>query len=68
MIDKTKNRHLRGIIIRGTEDLAIPRDKLHKLAKLLNENGINCEFFEYPGLGHWYPPDLVDLISSFNLF
>ncbi|MHA2237606.1 MAG: alpha/beta hydrolase [Candidatus Hodarchaeales archaeon] len=66
-IDDSKNRKLRGMIIRGTEDLAIPRDRLHDLTKMLNDNGIPCKFLEIPDLGHWYPPDLVDLITSANL-
>jgi predicted esterase len=65
LIDKAKNRNLHGMIIRGTEDLAIPREKLHDLAKMLNDGGIHCQFFEYPGLGHWYPPDMVDMVTSF---
>lgn len=66
LIDESKNQELRGMIIRGTEDLAIPRDKLRDLAKMLNDNEIPCKFLEYPDLGHWYPPDLVDLVTSFN--
>ena len=68
LIDESKNHELRGMIIRGTEDLAIPRDKLHDLVKMLNNNGIPCKFLEYPGLGHWYPPDLVDMVTSSNWF
>jgi predicted esterase len=66
LIDESKNRELCGMIIRGTEDLAIPRDKLHDLTKMLNDNGIPCKFLEIPDLGHWYPPDLVDLVMSHN--
>jgi dipeptidyl aminopeptidase/acylaminoacyl peptidase len=65
LIDKAKNRNLHGMIIRGTEDLAIPREKLHDLVKMLNDGGIHCQFFEYPELGHWYPPDMVDMVTSF---
>ncbi|MHA2245013.1 MAG: alpha/beta hydrolase [Candidatus Hodarchaeales archaeon] len=68
LIDESKNLKLRGMIIRGTEDLAISRDKIHDLVKLLNDTGIPCEFLEYPGLGHWYPPDLIDIVSSFIWF
>jgi predicted esterase len=63
LINESTNPELSGVIIRGTEDLAIPRDKLLNLTKILNDSGIPCEFHEYPGLGHWYPPDLVDLIT-----
>ncbi|MHA2365373.1 MAG: alpha/beta hydrolase [Candidatus Hodarchaeales archaeon] len=64
LIDESKNPELRGMIIRGTEDLAIPRDKLHDLVKMLNNNGIPCKFLEYPGLGHWYPPDMVNIVTA----
>jgi predicted esterase len=66
LIEEAKDRELRGIIIRGEEDLTIPRDGLVNLVKLLNEGGIPCEFIEYPGLGHWYPPDIVDIVTSFH--
>ena len=65
LIDKANNRDLRGMIIRGTEDLAIPREKVQDLVKTLNDGGIYCKFLEYPGLGHWYPPDMADIVTSF---
>ncbi|MHA2139016.1 MAG: alpha/beta hydrolase [Candidatus Hodarchaeales archaeon] len=65
LIDDMKNNELRGMIIRGTEDLTIPRDKLKDLVVMLNNGGVSCEFIEYPNLGHWYPPDLVDIATSF---
>ncbi len=68
LIDKNKPHNIRGIIIRGTEDLVIPRDRLRSLSILLNEHKIPCEFLEYPKLGHWYPPDLINLVSSYNMF
>ena len=65
MIDKNKNPELKGMIIRGTEDLAIPRDTIQDLVNILNDNGIYCEFLEYPKLGHWYPEDMVKITTSF---
>lgn len=65
LIDEAKGRGLRGIITLGEEDRAIPRESLQKLVKMLNDGGIPCEFIEYPGLGHWYPPDFADLMASF---
>lgn len=65
LIDNANNRDLRGMIIRGTEDLAIPREKVQDFVKTLIEGGINCQFLEYPGLGHWYPTDMVDIVTSF---
>ncbi len=65
LIDETRNHELRGMIIRGTKDLAIPRDKLKDFVEMLNKGGISCEFIEYPGLGHWYPPDMGDIVTSF---
>lgn len=65
IIDRSANEKLSGVIIRGTEDLAIPRDKLYDLQNMLNDSGIICKFIEYPGLGHWYPNDLVELIIPF---
>ncbi|MFW9906647.1 MAG: alpha/beta hydrolase, partial [Candidatus Thorarchaeota archaeon] len=65
MIDKTRNCNLRGMIILGTEDKAVPRDKIRILVQMLNDGGISCEFLEYPGLDHWYPPNMVDIFTTF---
>ncbi len=65
LINDASNQELQGLIIRGTEDLAIPREKIHDLVKMLNNGGIPCQFLEVPGLGHWYPPDMADIVTSF---
>jgi len=65
LIEETKNLELNGMVIRGTEDLSIPRDKLKDLVKMLNNGGISCEFIEVPNLGHWYPLDMAKYVTSF---
>lgn len=65
VIDDAKNKDLQGIIIRGKEDQAIPRKYNQTLAKMLNASGISCKFIEYPKLGHWYPPNFVNILAKF---
>ncbi|MHA1167974.1 MAG: hypothetical protein ACTSRU_09145 [Candidatus Hodarchaeales archaeon] len=35
------------------------------LVKMLNERNIPYTYNEYPGLGHYYPSDFANQISSF---
>jgi len=65
LIQSTKKRNLRGMIILGEEDQAVPHESIKKLVKMLNDGGIPCQFIEYPNLGHWYPPDFADILTSF---
>ena len=65
LIETTENRELRGMIILGMEDEAVPHESIQKLVKMLNEGGISCKFIEYPGLGHWYPPDFANILNAF---
>ena len=65
LIDKNRNYDLSGMIVLGTEDKAVPRDKIKDLIKRMNSNNISCEFVEYPDLDHWYPPDIVNITISF---
>jgi pimeloyl-ACP methyl ester carboxylesterase len=65
LIEDSKNRDLRGMIILGTEDKAVPHESIHRLAEMLNDGDIPCQFIEYPGLGHWYPQDFPDILTSF---
>ncbi len=65
IIDNAKNSDLRGIIIRGEEDRGVPREGIQKLTAMINDGGIPCKFIEYPELGHWYPPDFVEVVTSF---
>ncbi len=65
LIEEAKNRDLRGMIILGEEDEAVPRESIQKLVKMLNDGGIPCQFIDYPGLGHWYPPDFTDILTNF---
>lgn len=65
LIDDARHSDLCGIIIRGKEDQAIPRKYNQTLANMLNDGGIPCQFIEYPQLGHWYPPNLADIIVDF---
>ncbi|MHA2297254.1 MAG: alpha/beta hydrolase [Candidatus Hodarchaeales archaeon] len=65
LIEDAKNRDLRGMIIMGEEDTVISREDVQKLAKMLNDGEIPCRFIKYPGLGHWYPPDFADYLTSF---
>jgi predicted esterase len=65
LIENAKNRDLSGMIILGEEDMAVPHESIQKLVKMLNDGGIPCQFIEYPSLGHWYPPDFVDILISF---
>ncbi len=65
LINDAKNRNLRGIIILGEEDTAVPREDIKKLAMMLNDGNIPCEFIEYPDLDHWYPPNFAEIVTSF---
>ncbi|MFX0184449.1 MAG: alpha/beta hydrolase [Candidatus Hodarchaeota archaeon] len=65
LIEDTKNRDLSGVIILGEEDKAVPHESIQKLSKMLNNGGVPCRFIKYPGLGHWYPPDFADILTSF---
>ncbi|MFW9991370.1 MAG: hypothetical protein ACFFD4_04860 [Candidatus Odinarchaeota archaeon] len=66
LIDQAKNRDLQGIIIRGGKDTAIPRENIQQLVEMLNDGGISCIFREYPEIGHWYPSDFMDVVTSFT--
>ena len=65
LIKSTKKRNLRGTIILGEEDEAVPHESIKNLVKMLNDGGIPCQFIEYPHLGHWYPPDFAEILTSF---
>jgi predicted esterase len=65
LIDNPRHNEIRGIIIRGKEDQAIPRKYTQTLTNMLNNSGIPCKFLEYPQLGHWYPPNFADIIADF---
>ncbi|MFX1286035.1 MAG: hypothetical protein ACFFB5_20495 [Promethearchaeota archaeon] len=65
LIEGKKNQGLRGMIILGEEDKAVPHENIKKLVKMLNDGGIPCQFIKYPSLGHWYPPDFADILISF---
>jgi len=65
LIEETKNRDLRGMIILGEEDKAVPHKSIQQVVNMLNSGGISCQFIKYPGLGHWYPPDFGDILISF---
>ena len=65
IIDESRNHELRGLIIRGTEDLAIPRENLTDFVQMLNEGGIPCQLLEPSGLGQWYPMDMGNIVTSF---
>jgi predicted esterase len=53
LIDDARHNDIRGIIIHGKEDQAIPRKYIQTLTNMLNNGGIPCKFLEYPKLGHW---------------
>ncbi|MFX1516932.1 MAG: alpha/beta hydrolase [Promethearchaeota archaeon] len=65
LIKSRKKRDLRGMIILGEKDEAVPHENIKKLVKMLNDGNIPCQFIEYPNLGHWYPPDFADILTSF---
>ena len=65
LIDDSANRNVKGMIILGEEDKAIPHKSIERVVDMLNNGGISCEYIKYPGLGHWYPPDFNDILSSF---
>ncbi|MFX0149605.1 MAG: alpha/beta hydrolase [Candidatus Hodarchaeota archaeon] len=65
LIEQTKNQDLQGLIILGEEDKAVPHDSIQQLVNMLNDGGIHCRLLKYPGLGHWYPPDFADILTSF---
>jgi predicted esterase len=64
LIEKA-DKNIEGIIVHGKEDRVIPREKIVELLDVLNTSGISCKMIEYDDLGHWYPPDFSELISSF---
>ncbi|MFX1576478.1 MAG: hypothetical protein ACFFCF_04850 [Promethearchaeota archaeon] len=65
LIDDTRCHDIKGIIIRGKEDQAIPRKYTQTLTNMFNNSGIPCQFLEYPKLGHWYPNNFADTIMDF---
>lgn len=65
LIEDAKDRDLRGMIILGEDDKAVPHENIQRLAKMLNDGGVPCRFIKYPDLGHWYPPDFADILTSF---
>jgi predicted esterase len=70
-IEKSKDKGLRGVILMGLADEAIPQDNIRALVETLNEGGVACELKTYPGLEHEYPPDfeaaLQDAIKYIGL-
>jgi pimeloyl-ACP methyl ester carboxylesterase len=65
VIDNSKNRDVKGMIILGEKDKAIPHKSIEQVVDMLNNGGISCKFIKYPGLGHWYPTDFREILSSF---
>ena len=64
LLDKA-DKNIQGIIVHGKKDTVIPRDEIVRLVEVLNKGGISCKMLEYDDLGHWYPHDFSELISSF---
>ncbi|KAH7161535.1 putative acyl-protein thioesterase 1,2 [Dactylonectria macrodidyma] len=49
----------------GTEDEKVQYQHGQQAAKLLEMMGISVDFRTYPGLGHWYSPDMLGHIVEF---
>ena len=64
LIEKAKNKGLRGVILMGLADDTIPQDNIRQLVKTLNQNGIPCDLKTYPELKHEYPPDFEDILQE----
>ncbi|MCY3413033.1 MAG: hypothetical protein INQ03_15455 [Candidatus Heimdallarchaeota archaeon] len=65
LIDASPNKEIKGLIIRGTEDQAISLEYTETLVEILNEKGVEVQFMQIEGLGHWYPDNLKEIIESF---
>ncbi|KAH7151726.1 Alpha/Beta hydrolase protein [Dactylonectria estremocensis] len=49
----------------GTEDKKVEYQHGQQAAKLLEQMGMSVDFRTYPGLGHWYSPDMLGHIVEF---
>ncbi|KAK3898416.1 Alpha/Beta hydrolase protein [Staphylotrichum tortipilum] len=49
----------------GTEDDKVPIVRGREAAECLRATGVDVEWKEYPGLGHWYSPDMLTDITAF---
>lgn len=51
----------------GTEDPKVKCLRGRQASEFLNKAGLDVEFHEYHGLGHWYSRDMLDHITEFLL-
>ncbi|MCK4848078.1 MAG: hypothetical protein KAT16_03560 [Candidatus Heimdallarchaeota archaeon] len=65
LIDEESHHNLTGLIILGKEDKVVSHENIRILVKMLNDSGISCQLHESPNVGHWYPPDFTNRLSSF---
>ncbi|KAK7414625.1 hypothetical protein QQX98_006562 [Neonectria punicea] len=49
----------------GTEDKKVEYQHGQHAAKLLDRMGISVDFHTYPGLGHWYSPEMLGHLVEF---
>ncbi|MEK6220832.1 MAG: dienelactone hydrolase family protein, partial [Chloroflexota bacterium] len=63
-IEKAQGRNLRGVILMGDADNTILHDNIHKMAALLNDNGIITQVKTFPDLKHEYPEDFNAVLKE----
>lgn len=61
-VEKAAQRGLSGIIICGERDSRL--DNQRKTSAMLTESGFRHRLTVIPGLGHWYPEKLPDILDS----
>ena len=64
LIEKSKSKDIRGVILMGLADETIPQDNIRQLVKTLNDNGIACDLKTFPGLENEYPEDFEDVLKE----
>jgi dienelactone hydrolase len=59
LIEKAKDRGLRGYVMFGEADDSIPHDGIRRIVEMLNEGGIPTKLEIIPGIAHVYPADFA---------
>jgi dienelactone hydrolase len=59
LIEQAAARGVRGYVLLGERDDAVPHENIRALVELLNTNGVPCELEMIPNLGHAYPDDIA---------
>jgi predicted esterase len=63
LIEQAAARGVRGYVLLGERDDAVPHESIRALVELLNTNGVPCELELIPNLGHEYPNDIAPYLG-----